>query len=269
MPLQGAPRIIAEAGWSPTRSRRPHLVTMAAALAAHHLLLLLLLFCCTLLMAHAAPVASGQQRVPTCAHPYLRVKSSRTTVIPGASVILAAKLANKGSRTLSGVNVRLDLPPGLVATGQQFKAPPLIVDGGATASAYWMDLTLKPGKRHGRVLKLRAQACATATPGSYPIGGAVYLTNATKAVTCLSSGVAKPPVVRRGSRADLGIYYYNLCSLAHCTIVTYRFASRSGVRDGGPPMKRLPAPHRLQRRPVAALLATLCTLRATSWLMVN
>lgn len=149
---------------------------MATALVAR------LLWC--LLLGHAAVVVSTRQQQPIPACPQLRVhlQSRRNTITaPGGSLVLAVKLANKNARTLSGIGVRLDLPAGLVTQQETGARAPLVVDGGSTA--YWTGLTLKPGKRC--VLKLKARACGTATAGSFPMGGAVYLVNASNAVACL------------------------------------------------------------------------------------
>lgn len=149
----------------------------------------LLLWCCRLFLGQ--PAVAQQQGIPACSQLGLRIRSSRVAVGPGGSVVLAAKLANKGARNLSGIGVRLDLPTGLVAQGRQSGAP-IVVNGGTTT--YWMGLTLKPGK--GRLLKLKARACSVATAGNFPLGGAVYVINATDDVTCLSSATAKPSTVR-------------------------------------------------------------------------
>ena len=195
----------------------PHTQTtpMATALAARRLLLWCLLL--LLLLGHAAAVASAQQPVPACSELRLHVKSKSWSVRPGSSsVVLMANLANKGGRKLSGVNIRLDVPPGLVAQSSQAGAP-IVVNGSATA--YWTGLTLKPGKR--RKLKLKVHACATATPGSYPLGGAVYLVNTTSnAVTCLSPAAGPALVVRRGRRRG-GVDHFSIhahSQLAPCDV---------------------------------------------------
>lgn len=133
------------------------------------------------------------QAFPACSQLSLRIRSSSLSVRPGGSLLLKARLVNKGDHTLSSIGVRLDLLGGLVSQqGQQRQQQPIIVNGGTTA--YWKDLQLNPGKR--RMLKVKAHACGTAKPGSFPLGGAVYLVNATGDVTCLSPATAKPSTVR-------------------------------------------------------------------------
>jgi hypothetical protein len=137
------------------------------------------------------PMAAAQQILPACSQLLsLRIRSSHQNVAPGGKVLLTAKVVNKGSTPVSGLNVRMDLPTGLVAMDKHSQEP-LITDGGATS--YWVGLTLRPGKK--RLLKLKAKACATATPGSFPVDGAVYLTNSTDAVTCLSPAARTPQQV--------------------------------------------------------------------------
>ena len=144
-----------------------------------------------------------------CSQLSLHIRSSRASVSPGGSTVLVAKLANTGTRTVSGIGVRLDLPTGLVARAKPGGGEPLVVNGGATA--YWTELTVRPGKR--RVLKLKARACGSATPGGFPLGGAVYVINATSDVTCLSAATTmKPAVVRTQSKTEttdvIHIYIY-------------------------------------------------------------
>lgn len=168
------------------RSRFP----MVAALAAYYYLLCW----CTLLLG---PVRAQPQVIPACSQLRLHFRSGRATVRRGEPVVLAAKLANKGSNTLSGVGVRIDLPTGLVAERGQKALSPFIMNGGSTV--YWAELTLKPGKR--RVLELKVRACGSATPGSFPVGSAVYVVNATSDVTCLSDATTmKHAMVRVWSR---------------------------------------------------------------------
>jgi len=157
-------------------------------------LVMYLLLCCLLL---GRPARAQQQGIPACAELYLRIRASRVSVAPGKSVVLTAKLRNKGAHTLSGIGIRLDLPTGLVAQGQPSGTSTVVnvVNGGATA--YWTGLTLKPGKR--RLLTLKARTCGAADAGSFPLGGVVYLVNATEAVTCLSPMTnAKPSAVSNG-----------------------------------------------------------------------
>ncbi len=156
-------------------------------LAARALFYLLLWCSFGLLGAMAA-----QQSLPACSQLLkLRILSSKTNVAaPGGKVLLTAKVVNKGSTAVSGVNIRLDIPTGLVAKDKHSQEA-FIADGGATA--YWVGLTLRPGKK--RFLQLKAKACATATPGSFPVGGAVYLINSTDAVTCLSPAARTPQEV--------------------------------------------------------------------------
>lgn len=157
--------------------------------------LLIYLVCwCALL---PRPARAQPQGIPACAQLGLRVRPSRRSVRPGKSVVFAARLVNRGNSTLPGIGVRLDLPNGLVVERGRKATPPLIMDDGTTA--YWTGLTLKPGKC--RVLALNARVCGSATTGSLPVSGAVYLVNATNDVTCLSAAVAEPSMVRgwRGS----------------------------------------------------------------------
>lgn len=159
------------------------------ALAAYYHYYLLLCWCVLLVLES---VAAQQAIPPACPDLGLRIRSSQVKVVHGESILLAAKLANKGARTLSGVGVRLDLPAGLVAEQGQKPTSPFIVNGGSTA--FWRALTLKPGKR--RTLKVKARACGSAALGSFPLGGAVYLVNATNDVICLSKATSKPAQVK-------------------------------------------------------------------------
>ena len=160
--------------------RRSCLSPPSAMLAAYTL--------CFLLLLGTVWASSG---IPLCSQLRLRIRSSRASVTPGGSIVLAAKLANTGTRTVAGIGVRLDLPTGLVARAKPLAGAPAIVNGGGTA--YWTELTVKPGKR--RVLKLKARVCASATPGGFPLGGAVYVINATSDVACLSSATTTEPAV--------------------------------------------------------------------------
>jgi len=157
-----------------------HLLRPSTMLAAYFL-------CCWLLLG---PVGV-QSSIPMCSQVGLRIRSSRASVSRGGSIVFAAKVANTGTHTLSGIGVRLDLPTGLVGQAKP-SGTPVIVNGGTTA--YWTELTLKPGKR--RALKLKARACGSATPGSFPMSGAVYLVNTTDDITCLSAAATKPSLVR-------------------------------------------------------------------------
>lgn len=136
------------------------------------------ILCCLLLFG----TVWAQSGILSCSQLGLRIRSSRASVHPGNSIVLAAKVVNTGTRTVSGIGVRLDLPTGLATQAKSLVAP--LVENGGTI-AYWTELTLRSGKR--RVLKLKARACGSATPGSFVLGGAVYLVNATNGVTCLSS----------------------------------------------------------------------------------
>lgn len=173
-------------GWHHLRLRLPPAVT---ALAGY------LLCACILLLE---PLRA--QALPTCSQIDLRIRSNRATVVPGGAIVLAAKVSNTGTRTLSGIGVRLDLPTGLVGETKRAGAP-LLVNGGTTA--YWTGLTLKPGKR--RVLKVKARACGSATPGSFPLGGAAYLVNSTNDVTCLNAATTKPSTV--GGKGGVNTHY--------------------------------------------------------------
>lgn len=152
-----------------------------------------------LLLGHAAAPAAAQQQpppIPACPQLRLRITTSPSSLRPnGRKAYFTVKVVNTGSTRLSNVDVRLDLPTGLVAKPQP-KSKALIMDNGTTA--YWRGLNLKPFKR--RVFWLKARACATATPGTFPITGAVYLVNAsTSNVTCVSPATAgKSQVVRDG-----------------------------------------------------------------------
>jgi len=106
-------------------------------------------------------------------------------------MLVAAKVVNRGSARLTGLAVRLDLPAGLVATYTKVsrKGPLVVPDTGAnTSAAYWTGLSLGP--RKGRFLKLPAEACATAAPGSQSVGGTDYAVNATGDATCLGPDAA-------------------------------------------------------------------------------
>ena len=153
--------------------------------------------CCLLLLGTVC-ASSG---IPLCSQLRLRIRSSRASVRPGGSTVLAAKLVNNGTSTVSGIGIRLDLPTGLVGQAKPLAGAPLVVKGGATA--YWTELTVRPGKR--RVLKLKARACGSATPGGFPLGGAVYVINATSGVTCLSSATTTEPAVVRTPRKTKAI----------------------------------------------------------------
>ncbi len=166
-----------------------------------------LLLCCLLL---GRPAMAQQQGIPACSDLHLRVRTSRATVGAGKSVVLTAKLRNKGAHTLSGIGVRLDLPTGLVAGSEHFKGA-IIVDERATV--YWTGLTLKPGRR--RVLKLNARACGSATAGSFPPGGAVYVVNATDAVTCLSPMTTAKPSTVRGDGEKVRPWLVSHCPHTH------------------------------------------------------
>ena len=169
----------------------PSRLPMVAALAAYYYLLC---WCGLLLGSVRAQQQTQATSIPACSQLRLHIRSGRATVIRGWSVILAARTANKGSSTL-GVGVRLDLPTGLVAERGQKSLSPHIVNGGSTV--YWTALTLEPGKH--RVLKLKARACGSATPGSFPLGGAAYLLNATSDVTCMSGAATMKPTTVRGT----------------------------------------------------------------------
>lgn len=139
------------------------------------------------------PVQAQQQGgIPGCSQLHLRIRSSHLAVSPGEALVLAAKITNKGARTLTGIGVRIDVPSGLAAEKGLKSAPPLIVNGGTRV--FWTTLTLKPGKC--RKLKLKARTCGSATVGSFPVGGAVYFMNATDDVICLIPATAKPSSVR-------------------------------------------------------------------------
>lgn len=175
--------------------RSPRLrLSMAAVIAAY-------LLCWYAMLV--GPVRAQQQGGMTaCSQLLLRIGSSHLAVMPGGALVLAAEITNKGARALTGIGVRVDVPSGLVAEKGVRSVAPLIVNGGTRV--FWTNLTLKPGKR--RKLKLKARACGSATVGSFPVGGAVYLVNATSDVTCLSSATAKPSTVRgdAGRKLDVG-----------------------------------------------------------------
>lgn len=155
----------------------------------------LVLFHFALLVAQLALLAVTAQRsnVPACSQVGLQIRATPQTVRRGRRAVLTAKVTNKGPSTLSGLGIRVDLPTGLVAAeANASRGVPIVVNTGGTA--YWRDLTLKPGKV--RVLRIKARACATATSGAFPVGGAAYLLNATNDVTCLSRATTKPSTVR-------------------------------------------------------------------------
>jgi len=225
-----------------------------------------LLLCCLLL---GRPAMAEQQGVLACSELSLRIKASRATVGPGKSIVLAAKVANKGAGTLSGVGVRLDLPTGLVAQGQP-SGTPIVVDVAGSASAYWTALTLKPGKH--RVLRLKARTCGAATAGSFPLEGAAYVVNATDAVVCLSPmTAAKPSKVRRGEEGTLGAFRYSIDQSdtrvsppSHTGVpcLARRCASRR-PRLEGLPTRAPSAACRLRRR--LTILATHSTAKTSDW----
>ena len=206
-----------------------------------------LLLCSCLLLGR--PATAQQHGIPACSELSLRIRASRATVGPGKSVALAAKVANKGVDTLAGVGVRLDLPTGLVAQVQR-SGTPIVVDGGATA--YWVGLTLKPGRR--RVLKLKARACGATTAGSVSLGGAVYVVNATDAAVCLSPvTTAKPSTVLYEEEGTLrGAFRYSIdqheahsccSSFAHRCLLALHADAHQGDQDSGggvPQGPRLP-----------------------------
>lgn len=53
--------------------------------------------------------------IPACSKLGLKFQTSPHKLCRGGQAVLTAKIANKGSSTLSGLGVRLDLPTGLVA----------------------------------------------------------------------------------------------------------------------------------------------------------
>lgn len=214
-------------------------------------------------VAGAAAAAVAQQaliaQVPACAQLTLRIIGARPQALRpgGKQAILVAKVANRGPATVTGIGVRLDLPTGLVAWPKR-NSRTVVTDGGATA--YWTGLTLKPGQ-HG-TLTLKARACTTATPGTFPVTGAVYLVNATSNVACYSPGTAAAkagpvrPSVRAwgvdggegqdgGLPACLSFTDWLTCFATQChtgTQVRIKPAKSMAAAEAAPPCPPTPAP---------------------------
>lgn len=227
---------------------------MVAALAAYYYLLCW----CTLLLG---PVRAQPQAIPACSQLRLHMRSGKATLSRGEPVVLTAKLATYGARTLSGIGVRLDLPTGVVAERGQKALSPFIVNGGSTV--YWTSLTLKPGKH--RVLKLKARVCGAATPGSFPLEGVVYVVNATSAVTCMSDAMTTKPAMVRGVESK---GWGDRCrrirmdsSLPHTRTPVCRSKSRP-ARAGERARVPSPAPRRPRHPPMILVIRCMVTANA-------
>lgn len=138
----------------------------------------LLLFLSLLVYGPAVAIAQG---LPPCTLLGAAVRAVPWKIRPGGKSLVAAKVVNARAAPVNGLALRVDLPTGLV--GYPRNDVPVLAPGvNGTISAYWTGLSL--GGRKTLVVKLRVRACATAPARTYPIGGALYLVNSTKAVTC-------------------------------------------------------------------------------------
>lgn len=151
-----------------------------------------LLLLCLLLGVVLGPAGVGGQPLLDCPLIGAHLRATPSTVWAGGKAIVKAKVVNARRTPITGLAVRLDLPPGLVAYPKSPTNPVLAPGVNGTTAAYWTGLGLRAGRRG--TLKLRIRVCGEAAKGTYRVGGALYLVNATKAVTCLSP-IARPAQV--------------------------------------------------------------------------
>jgi hypothetical protein len=130
-----------------------------------------------LLLPFLLLLVAAAAALPACPLLGLQVQARPRFVRRGQSLVVAAKVVNKGKTSLSGVAVRLDLPAGLVASPKSPTNPIVAGEGSDGSSAYWTGLNLGAGKR--RTLKLRVRACDAAAADTYAMVGAVYVVNVT------------------------------------------------------------------------------------------
>ena len=141
------------------------------------------------LLGSTVPVAAT---LPLCPQLQLQAFARYREVSPGGRQVVAAKVANTGATTVTGLALRLLLPQGFVPYPKPPKGTVAAVEGNRTA-VYFTGLSLGPRKL--RRLRVRARACATATPGTYPVGATAYVVNATNGITCMT-GLTTVPMVR-------------------------------------------------------------------------
>ena len=170
---------------------------------------------CRLVLLLVAATASVIASAPACQQVAVGLRANPGTVRRGRQTTVKVKLTNLLRSSATSINVRLDLPAGLVAFPKS-STNPIVVGTGAAAgggsTVYWIGAFLRPSER--RILKLRIRPCSSAAAGPYSVGGAVYAVNSTGGVTCLSP-IAKPAVVSWAWGGRVSLFHITLWLIAY------------------------------------------------------
>ena len=147
-----------------------------------------------LVLAQDAQPNWGAWALPACAQLNVALSPSLAgkPVVAGKSLKVTASLRNTGQAGLTGLGVKITLPPSWVVSSS--KASPLsrrmrksaIVEG---VNAFWVNMPLAAGKKRQFTLRVRVPACQPPA-SALNISIAAFDTDGTN-VTCITVGTPR------------------------------------------------------------------------------